>query len=428
MENWSAQPAGDDFFDPIKHVPLGSGGAWASFGGDARIRAESWQGFNFGAPVGASHEDTFILTRYRAHADFHFAEVGRLFAEIKGAYASDRDLPGGVRSIDEDKFELEQLFFDATFDVGGAQPVTLRLGRQQLAFGAQRLVSALPWANSLRTWDGARATVAVRGWTVDTFGMAFVPVDSSGIGSSDRDQLLYGVYAKRAAKGAPDGVELYALRSEFAGRRVNGTMGTDRRWTLGTRAWGPIAERGDYEVELSYQLGSLGAFDVAAWSVASQVGFKPLDDKSLRLWAGLDWASGDDAPGGDVQTFDQLYPLGHAYFGILDVIGRQNIIDASFGATWKASPTFTLTLGGHSFWADSTDDAIYNAGGGVVRPGGSFGSSDIGYETDLTATWNATRHLTIDAGIGRFFAGDAIEESGPSEDIDFLHLGAGYTF
>jgi len=167
---------------------------------------------------------------------------------------------------------------------------------------------------------------------------------------------------------------------------------------------------------------------VSAFSFGSQFGYQARSDKTLRLWGGLDWASGDRRAGGGVQTFNQLYPLGHAYFGAIDMIGRQNIIDVSLGASWKTTPRFTMTIGAHSFWSDSTKDAIYNAGGGVVRAGGTYHSAQIGYETDLTAAWNVARHVSIDAGWGRFFAGDAIRESGPSADIDFMYLGTALTF
>lgn len=432
QEDWSvipSLPAGEaDAFDSIKYVSLdSSGSSWVSFGGDFRVRVEDWSNFNFGAPPGVSHDDTFVLTRFRTHADVRLTDTVRAFAEVKGAYASDRNLPGGVRSIDEDKFELQQLFFDIKIDLGLDKPMNLRLGRQQLIFGAQRLVSPLPWANALRTWDGFQAMLGFGDWDVTAFGTAFVPVDPDGIGSLDRDQLFYGVYAKRVVSGTPGGLELYALRNEWAGRAFNGSVGQDRRWTLGLRKWAPFAERADYEVEFSYQTGNTGPDDASAWSLASQLGYQLREDKSLRLWGGLDWASGDRSPGGDVGTFNQLYPLGHAYFGIMDVIGRQNIVDASIGVTWKARSNLGVTFAGHSFRVDTTSDAIYNAGGGVVRAGGSYQSSDVGYETDVTAKYGLSRHISVDAGYGHFFAGDAIKESGPSEDTDFIYLGATFT-
>ncbi len=434
QEDWSILPRltapDSDPFDRLKFIRLDADGSnWASLGGDFRARMEGWQDFNFGAPLHVSHADTFVLTRFRAHADLHFDETFRLFTELKGAYASERNLPGGIRTIDQDKFELQQLFADFEFNLGDHATMVLRPGRQEYAFGVQRLVSCLPWANSLRTWDGITAILHADDWNVTAFGAEFVPIKASGIGHADSRQKLYGIYAKRVVPGTPGGLEVYALRNEWAqGLTFNGTSGADRRWTLGARQWGPIVARADYEVEFSYQLGHTGPGSVSAWSLASQFGYQLRDDKSLRLWGGFDWATGDDEAGGSVGTFNQLYPLGHAYFGAMDVIGRQNIIDLSTGLTWKALPKLTATFAIHSFHADSTADAIYNAGGGIVRAGGTYRSSDIGYEPDLTLRWTANRHLVVEGGVGRFFAGDAIRQSGPAPDTTFGYLESTFTF
>ena len=57
----------------------------------------------------------------------------------------------------------------------------------------------------------------------------------------------------------------------------------------------------------------------------------------------VDIASGDDDPtDGDLETFNQLFPLGHAYFGYIDVIGRQNIIDVSPTVSTKVAGGATL--------------------------------------------------------------------------------------
>ncbi len=427
QEDWSQwQPTPNaDAIANLKHLDLG-GDAWGSFGGDARARVESWSNFNFGAPVGVSHDDTFLLTRWRAHADLHAASGLRFFTEFKGAYASDRDLPGGIRAIDKDKFELQQAFLE--FDLpalGTDTPWRLRAGRQLLAFGAQRLVSGLPWANALRTWDGARIDTTFAGWKLTAFGAAFVPPTDRGIGEADTNNQLYGVYATRPG---PVNTDVYLLRNRWPPRTFNGSSGRDARWTLGTRVWGPLFKEGDYQVELTTQSGSVGPHAVAAWSLASQVGWKPFGTPSLRLWGGFDWASGDETAGGRVGTFNQLFPLGHAYFGIADVIGRQNIMDFSAGGTWRPRPALTVNATWHYFRADEPTDAIYNAGGGIVRPGGSYQSSEIGNELDLTAKWSLHRHLGLEAGWAHVFAGPALRESGPARDIDFTYVSIGTTF
>lgn len=431
-ENWSflANPQWrSDWWDPIKYVPLSDDGeVWVSFGGDAQVRTENWNNFNFGAPSGVSHDDDFTLSRALVHADLHWGDDLRFYGELKTAQSTSRDLPGGRRPLDMDTFALQQLFLDYKWDLEEKNSLTLRPGRQMIAFGANRLISPLPWGNTLRTWDGGTATLVDGPWKVTGVAAAFAPVDKTEFNDTDWDSLLYGIYATRSSGGPGDGgLDLYWLGTERDDASFNGTTGDSERQTLGARSFGPFAENFDRDVEASFQFGEVGSEDVCAWSFASQVGYKPGGGPS-RYWLGLDWASGDDDPGGDVETFDQLYPLGHAFFGYMDVIGRQNIVDTSTGANWKLAPDIALSLGGHSFWIPTKHDAIYNAGGGITRAPGSFDSNWVGWELDAVVTWRPDPHVTTQLGLGHFFAGDALEDSGPSDDIDFAYVSVAYTF
>ncbi len=412
-----------DWFDRWKYVPLNeSGSVWASFGLQATSRFESWSNFAFDA----GSDDTFVLTRVRGHADLHFGDQVRFFTELKTVQATDRDLPGGRRLLDLDTFDIAQAFLDVTHPVGSDSKLRVRTGRQMLQFGNQRLISPLPWANTLRAWDGLTAELRLPEWTVTAIGTAFVPIDKTDLNEANTDELLLGVYATRRPSANRSGLDVYLLGNTRENISTNGTEGDARRATLGARTWGTTEQALDWDVEADIQVGEIGDEDVRAWSFASQAGWKPC--APTRVWAGLDWASGDDSPGGSVQTFDQLYPLGHAYLGLADFIGRQNIIDLSAGAEWKPRHDLKLALGNHAFWTDSQNDAIYNPGGGVLRPGGSFSSSSVGFESDVTAAWRLDRHLALLLGYSRFFAGDALEESGPSDDVDFAYLQITATF
>lgn len=426
-EDWSDFEAADppvDWFDPWKHVTLSDDGDWwVSFGGRVESRLENWTNFGFGA----ANDDSFVLSRALVHADLHGGDRFRFYLEGKSAQATDRDLPGGRRTLDLDTLALQQAFADFVFPLGDNATLTLRPGRQMLLFGAQRLVSPLPWGNTLRTWDGLTAVWKRGPWSVTGLLTAFAPVQKTSFNDTDKDDLLYGLYARRAPAKGGHGLELYALGNERENVTVNGTTGGEVRQTFGTRLWGPVGETTDYEVELSLQTGSVGAGDVSAWSVASQAGWRPEGWAGApRLFLGVDAASGDDAPGGDVGTFHQLFPLGHAYFGFIDAVGRQNILDVSAGSKWKLGGGVGLLASLHSFRVLETADALYNAGGAPARTG--FTSDDVGTEVDLMADRNFGRHLATYAGYSHFFPGDAIEQSGPSEDTDFLYVGFRWTF
>jgi hypothetical protein len=295
-------------------------------------------------------------------------------------------------------------------------------------------VSPLPWGNTLRTWEGVTAVIKGGAWTTTALASAFVPVDRTGANERDDDELLFGLYASRApaGKGSAPGLDLYALgntREQVAGGTANGTAGDSERLTLGARSWGPLRSSFDYEVEGAYQGGEVGSEDVNAGFVAANLGWKPAGHACRpRLWVGADWASGDGSSGGRVGTFDQLYPLGHAFLGFMDFIGRQNITSAETGVSTQPMDRLTLRLSWHEFWLEDKDDALYNAGGGVLRAPGSFESSHVGDEVDLLAKWKQDAHTELYAGYSHFFPGAALRDSGPAQDVDFVYVGLSFTF
>lgn len=432
-EDWSAFDCtgGDDYWDAIKHLDLTDDGEfWLGMGGELRYRTETWTGFGFNDAETA--DDTFGLARGLLYTDWHLGKV-RVFIEGESAIATDRDLPGGRRSADVDELDLHNAFVEFEVPAGDERALGVRLGRQGLLFGKQRLVSHLPWANSQRSWDGARLTLETGGWNIDAFYTRFVPTEKYGFNDWASGSDFWGVYATgQLGEGKSVGLDLYYLGLSNDGPvTVNGTSGEESRYTVGSRVFGKFGDSGfDYDAEAAYQFGEIGSADVSAFMLAAQLGYTVTDAGwEPRVFVGVDLASGDDSPGdGDVETFNQLFPLGHAYFGQMDFIGRQNITDLSLGMTVK--PTDRLTLSGqlHHFVRTSGDDSVYNAGGGVLRATSPGASDEVGQEIDFKATYAVDRHLTLEAGYSHFFAGDYLSDTGTDEDVDFYYLQAMYRF
>ncbi len=87
----------------------------------------------------------------------------------------------------------------------------------------------------------------------------------------------------------------------------------------------------------------------------------------------FDYASGDSRPGGNVGTFNQLYPTAHSNLGYIDYIGRQNIISPSAGVTMSPARDLTLSLQQYFFWRASDHDALF------IRKTGPSQDSDFLY-------------------------------------------------
>jgi hypothetical protein len=426
-----------DFFDPIKYIPLGDQPDWyVSLGGQVRDRYEQFNSTTFGA--GPQDRDGYNLLRLMANADVHLGPYVRGF--VQGLSATEQGREGGPRVTDYDQAELHQGFIDLTLPLGEKIDFTARGGRQDLLFGAQRLIGPADWLNVPRSFDGFRGTLASPGNDLDLFFVRPVmPARYTWDNDIPKTQFagiydtwhLPGIFAESREK-----LELYALYL----RRQNVSFppegkGREDRYTLGLRFSGNPRPF-DFDVEPDYQFGRFGGKDIHAFSMASELGYT-LGELIFapRAFLGFDIASGDGHPNGQgLSTFNQLFPSAHPFFGYIDAIGRQNIIDVHPGmelALLKNKP-YAQKLGlraeYHQFWRESDHDAVYSASGAVLRAGGSSIATSIGSEADLVLSWQIDRHASFYAGYSHFFAGTFLEQTGAHRDIDFFYAAVTYTF
>ncbi|MHC4697759.1 MAG: alginate export family protein [Planctomycetota bacterium] len=416
----------EDFFDPIKNIHLGDD--WRlTIGGEFRFRMEAETNKAFGATEPA--QDTFTLHRYMLHADLKYRKLFRVFAQGIAAFDEDPDIR--LRGIDENRWDVHQLFFDLRV-LGEDLPLTLRVGRQELQYGAQRYVSPLGWASVRRRFDGVKLFAKGKTWDVDLWYVKPVVVQRKQRDRFNEDIDFYGAYA--TYKGIPNhGVDAYFFAIDDTGNPLNpnGKAGDRSIYTLGSRFWGKTGGF-DYEAELAGQWGRWAGDTVQAWSWSLYGGytFRNITCKP-RIGAGFDWASGDeDALDGKVGTFDQLFPLGHAHLGYLDLIGRQNIkaLNVNLSA-WAVPKKVKGRIAYHAFWLNANEDSLYNPGsvGGRRDPLGNSGR-EVGHELDVTVLWLLKPHHKVLLGYSHFWDSDLIEQTGVSEDADLFYVQYAFTF
>jgi hypothetical protein len=423
-----------DLFDPIKYIPLnGSGDSYLSLGGQVRDRYEYFNNYNFGS--GPQDNNGYNLLRLLFNADLHLGPNVRAFAE--GISATEQGRNGGPRPSDLDEIDLHQGFVEVKFPLAADVSFTVRGGRQVIVFGAQRLIGVSDFTNVRRTFDGVRATLATPGNTLDMFYAQPVRVLPYQFDDDVPDTALAGIYDTWEIPGAlanmKTKLETYALYVTRQSNTFNTTTAGENRYTLGARLTanpGPF----DFDLEADYQFGRFDYQETSAFSVAAiggytfeEVTFKP------RTFLGFDIASGGNRnhPG---DTFDQLFPSGHDQFGIIDAIGRQNIIDLHPGINLTllenkpAAKLLTLLAQYRQFWRESDQDAVYTSSGTVLRASGGSSSSSIGGEVDTQVNWQLDRHISAYAGYCHFFHGAFISDTGPANDIDFAYSALTFTF
>ena len=407
-EDWSAKPSGDAW-DQLKHVDLDAAGrSWVSFGGHLRVRGESVRNFLGGGP--GTRRDEFVVGRAHLHADLHVGTHVRGFLEGRVADVAGRELPGGARAIDRDRWDLGNAFLEARGTLQGSR-VVARVGRQELLLGRERIVSPLDWVNVRRVFDGASAEVR-RG----AFAFTGFAVHPLRVLAEERDVAFDGVsfWGSEVSWRAPTGGRVLEAAMLVKSTDAVGAVAGAERATLSARLLTPIA-RPDLvlEVESGLQRASGTGRATFASMLATDLTVSPKWRGAPAITVGIDRASGTPS-GAPAQsgTWDQLYPLAHAYAGFADVLGRRNLMEERLVVQFSPRAPMRARVAFHAFQRVSDADAAYDVAGAVFRPALPVSARDLGSEVDLSVQWRISRHLRADGGIARFSAGRFLRETG----------------
>ncbi len=428
-EDWSAlgEPGAttDHPFPGMKWMELSDD--WAvSFGGQIRVRTMHERNKSFNGP--GPEVNDFVLTRVRVHADLRHKDGWRVFAEGLDAriYGEDRPPIG----IDRNPFDLHNAFVE--YGEGG---VTGRVGRMELQYGGQELVSPLDWGNTRRRFQGGLVRFADDGRRTDVFLTRPVDVDPHETDDPDGSERFAGIH-HRFDVGERDVVDVfwYELRdSQNVYTNEAGAAGDMRVQTLGGALDGDAGDT-DYKLWAAMQSGDFAGDTIDAYAWTAEAGHTFRDTPGTpRVALGVDYASGDSSPGdGTHETFNQLYPLAHAYLGLLDVVARSNIIDVRPSVSVKVPGGATLTVAYHDFTLAESEDAVYNAAGapGLADPTGAA-SRDLGEELDVTLAMKPkllgpTTNLLL--GYSRFDSGKHYEDLGRGGDAELVYVQLVSTF
>lgn len=358
------------------------------------------------------NDDEFVLHQTRLYGDLHINDRFRTYIEMIDAVSNGENLL--PRGHEENRTDLLNLFADIKLFETCCGDLTGRIGRQELIYGNQRLVSPLPWANSRRTFEGGSLFWKGQAWDVDAFWTHPVTNVTNQFDNPDRSREFMGLYSSYhgCENETYDFYYLRFLETDGAGFDYN-TFGARVAGSRGSWLW---------EHEAAYQFGNVGANTQAAWMYTLGMGHK-LDNVcwTPTLWAYFDFATGDANGNG----FHHLFPLGHKYLGFMDLFGRRNIEDFNMQLSVKPTEKLKLLAWWHLMHLQNGADVPYNVNMSayVATPGGS---SYLGQELDLLASYNFTPRTNVVLGYSHFFEGDFYRTNptpAPStSDADFFYL------
>ena len=259
------------------------------------------------------------------------------------------------------------------------------IGRFEMAYGEHLVIGTVGWHHLARAFDGARwhRNLGDSGAYIDVFLTALSEGFTEGAGANlgAADQYFAGIYTDIGPILA-DGLalDLYLLPRIWVGDD-DAETDTAAELTFGVRSKNRFGDF-DYRAEAGVQFGSRQAAagednpSVMAFQGDVEVGLSFGDAR-----VGLEgfFASGDDPETEDAEGWDQLFPTGHKWLGVMDLVGgRTNVMGAVVHLLYKVNPQWRISIDGHMFMraevpegADSTlgyeidNGVVYLIGGGL---------------------------------------------------------------
>lgn len=385
--------------------------------------------FDFNDSVDSLTDDTWFLNRARLGMKVSPLPYLNFYVQGQDVREWDSDRPniiGNMGAEGDDQFDLRQGYVE----IGNAKKgVSAKIGRQIFLYGDERLVGPLDWANQGRTFDAARVRYAEEKWWVEAFASSVVKFTDGEFNESDwlddavRDQTFSGVYFSTTAIGkqTTDFYVFHLSEDYAAGDSDFFTFGTRMKSTPGAfNGW-------DYDTEMAFQTGDVRGMDLSSFAGHWGVGYTWANHPwKPRLGIEYNYATGDgNARDGEVETFQNLFPTNHKFYGYMDVFSWQNLHNVAISLSATPMKKLKVQADLQMFWLADTSDGWYRANGTtLVRPITPGADSYAGTEFDLTINYKATKNLSFQAGYSHFFAGSYLGDTGAEDDADFVYVQA----
>jgi hypothetical protein len=428
-EDWSFLATAPDVdpWDPVKYIPLGQRDGWfATLSGEIRYRPE---GFRIRpTETRPSTVDNYLLQRYLFGSDFHLGAHSRVFVEVQSGIIN-----GSVRSprpTDQNRVDLHQAFYGWQVVRSNGHRFSIDVGRQELAVGSTRLISASPGLNVKRSFDGLEASYRSPSWTVAGAFARLVAVDGGVFDDrSSVHQPFWGIAASRRSPRFQRGdLGGYYLGIDRPLSLYQQGIGPERRHTLGLK-WTGAGTRLDLNYDALFQWGRFADAPIRAWAFATESGYRlMLTGWKPRVSVRADFATGDrDAADPELNAFNPLFP-GNSYSGAVGLFGPTNLTDLTPSLT--VTPAANLVVGFEvpSYWRTSTADGVYATDQRLLlRPDVGEGKY-VGTNPGILVIWQATRHLQVQGAITRFLAGRFLENTFVAPGFGFYSASGVYRF
>lgn len=423
--NYLKNDSAVNWYKNAKFTPLSKNNAiYISFGGDIRYQYFNIKNEDWGST--AADGDGYLFSRFLLHADLHAGKHFRTFVQLQSSMANGK---AGTSPVEEDPLEIHQAFIDINLNAGKKNKLIFRLGRQEFAYGSQRLVAVRDGPNNRQSFDGIKTIFTAEKYKADLFYSNYVKANKGVFDDAFyKDTKFWGTYITRNKVPLLQNIDLYYLGLWKRKAVFDDGSAKELRHSIGGRIWSSRSNI-KYDIEGLYQFGKFGEKNISAWTLSVNAGYK-LNSIKLKPEAALktELISGDAAYGDNkLQSFNPLFPRG-AYFGLASLIGPANLIDVHPSLTFEIKKTLHLDVDYDLFWRYSLHDGIYTPGVALIYSGKNDPYRSIGGQLSEDIIYTPNNFLYFRGEFTWFSSGKFLKAAGPGKDILFTGVTAQLKF
>lgn len=312
------------------------------------------------------------------------------------------------------KLNIHQAFF--AINPTQQKNITLFAGRQELSYGDQLIVGAVPWSRIGRSFDLVKARYILNeSFSADLFTAKLQENNFIGTSSGNKadDSDLHGLYILGDLGSYAKNVDLYFLKKNDFTSAGNPFLETS---ALGLRAKSKISDTSfDYRTEITSEnttIATSGEKSKSEYQYDIEVGYTHSYHNSRLAFEYFDSS----------KNYDQLFPTGHKYLGYADQFSRRNITGYAAHLSSELRDNLSLAADYHIFNRHDTSSPAYNFNG---ASNGAVGTNKkIAKELDLVATYNFTSTLQVSLGYSWVMPDTYIKDQAASnsETTEFSYM------
>ncbi len=353
------------------------------FGGSVRIRHEALNkdfsdttGFN-----NLNYQRTRFSSTYEKDNKFVFLQLQD--SRVMGTETNT------LKDGSADALDMHQAYTVLKND----SPLSLKMGRYEVAYGSQRIMGAVGWHNIGRSFDGYTFTYQLsNGSKMDIFNLKQV----EGYPNKEKDDTnVRGInfFINNTFPLVQEGLLLQDKD------RITGLL------TLGKKS-GAFSFNG----ELGFQSGKHNEKDLAGW-MASVSGAYKLNSVVFR--AGIDIISGDDSTTTKDESFNTLFATNHKFYGHMDYFLNLPVHTKGLGLVDAQIQVITTILG----WKlNTTVHQFYS------QKNNQDGKNIFGTEIDNNLSFPFIGKSKMVLGHSFFFPGELFAEDGKMAQWGYLMI------